>query len=103
MPKKRAALPDTVGPSSRSGERTPPQNFLKILTERSALQRIEMAFKPQKDREMRGLEDSNPLSPPSSPSVFGCLGESFEIRACARDFRSTHGPGQPFRAGKQIS
>jgi hypothetical protein len=32
-----------------------------------------------------------------SPSVFGCFGESFEIRACARDFRSTHGPGERLR------
>jgi hypothetical protein len=28
-----------------------------------------------------------PLSPPSSPSVLVLLGETFEIRACARDFR----------------
>ena len=38
MPKKQAALPGTVGPSSRSGERTPTQNFLEVLTEASAPQ-----------------------------------------------------------------
>ena len=32
-------------------------------------------------------EFKSPSSPPSSPSVFGRLGESIEIRACARDFR----------------
>ena len=58
MPKKQAALPGTVGPSSRSGERTPTQNFLEVLTEASAPQR--MALKPQNDREMKGLEGSNP-------------------------------------------
>ena len=58
MPKKQAALPGTVGPSSRSGERTPTQNFLEVLTEASAPQRI--ALKPQNDREMKGLEGSNP-------------------------------------------
>ncbi len=62
MPKKQAALPGTVGPSSRSGERTPTQNFLEVLTEASALQKIEMALKPQNDREMKGLEGSNPMS-----------------------------------------
>jgi hypothetical protein len=31
------------------------------------------------------------------PSVFGRLGESFEIRACARDFLSTYGPGERLR------
>ena len=58
MPKKQAALPGTVGPSSRSGERTPTQNFLEVLTEASAPQRI--TLKPQNDREMKGLEGSNP-------------------------------------------
>jgi hypothetical protein len=27
-------------------------------------------------------------APPSSPSVFGPIGESLEIRACARDLQS---------------
>jgi len=54
------------GPSSRSGERTPTQNFLEVLTEASALQRIEMALKPQNDRQMKSLEGSIPLSRPSS-------------------------------------
>jgi hypothetical protein len=94
MPKKRAALPDTVGPSSRSGERTPPQNFLKILTERSALQRIEMALKPQKDREMRSLEGSNPpFSTIQSLSFRTSRRIDRNPRACAR-FASTQGPGE---------
>jgi len=33
--------------------------------------------------------------PPSSPSVFGPLGESLEIRACARDFRLRTGHNLP--------
>jgi hypothetical protein len=44
-------------------ERTSTQNFLEGLTEASAFQRIEMALKPQNDRDMKGLEGSNlPLS-----------------------------------------
>ena len=77
MPKKRAALPGTVGPSSRSGERTPTQNFLEVLTEASALQRIEMALKPQNDREMKGLEGSNP---PFSATQSGMLPYIMEKR-----------------------
>jgi hypothetical protein len=48
------ATAGTVGPSSRSRERTPTQNFLELLAEASAPQRIEMALKPQNDREMKG-------------------------------------------------
>ena len=33
-----------------------------------------------------------PSAPPSSPSVFGPIGESLEIRACARDLRSCMDP-----------
>ena len=75
MPKKQAALPGTVGPSSRSGERTPTQNFLEVLTEASAPQR--MALKPQNDREMKGLEGSNP---PFSATQSGMLPYIMEKR-----------------------
>jgi hypothetical protein len=34
---------------------------------------------------MKGHDGSNPALSPSSPSIFGHLGESPEIRACARD------------------
>jgi hypothetical protein len=52
---------------------TPTQNFLEVLTEASALQRIEMALKLQNDREMKGLEGSNPPFSASESSVFGVL------------------------------
>src|SRR6266478_5099466 len=88
MPKKQAALPGTVGPSSRSGERTPTQNFLEVLTEASAPQR--MALKPQNDREMKGLEGSNP---PFSANESGCRGNLRgtvrNSRLCARFERPT--------------
>jgi hypothetical protein len=71
MPKKQAALPGTVGPSSRSGEWTPTQNFLEVLTEASAPQR--MALKPGNDREMKGLEGSNPLFSATQASMLRIL------------------------------
>jgi hypothetical protein len=36
-------------PSSNSDEPTPAQNFLEVLTEASAPQKIEMALKPRND------------------------------------------------------
>jgi hypothetical protein len=67
-------------------ERTSTQNFLEGLTEASAFQRIEMALKPQNDRDMKGLEGSNlPLSP-SSLAVEAISGEQREIAAFAARF-----------------
>ena len=47
-----------------------------------------------------------PLSPPSSPSVFGHLGESLEIYACARDLRLRMDPenatGAPLHRSRYI-
>jgi hypothetical protein len=42
--KEAGRIASTVGPSSRSGERTPTQNFLEALAEASAPQK--MALKP---------------------------------------------------------
>jgi len=44
-----------------------------------------------------GTGSSNPLRSTIQSSVFGLLGESIEMRACARDFLSTHGPGERLR------
>jgi hypothetical protein len=58
-----------------------------------------------KDRALRrifgekGASGSNPSAPPSSLAVIDLLGETFEIRACAGDFRLHMGPRErPFAA-----
>ncbi len=75
------ATAGTVGPLSRSRERTPTQNFLEVLTEASALQRIEMALKPQNDREMKVSKVQIPLAPPTSLRFEAFSGEVRKLLA----------------------
>ena len=72
-------------------ERTSTQNFLEVLTEASAFQRIEMALKPQNDRDMKGLEGSNL---PLYHTVWHASLHHGEAMKSARGARFTRGRGR---------